>query len=132
MATLYIYCLHLIIPEADRDAANAMAADLGEDYVGTFTDANVSADGVYPPTHIYVSARMRQDERDAFAAILPNWATYGLSAMPQFWTIDATNRVSGALLASNTSAASVGQPWGVAEQNTFAAAGLAWTAFPEE
>lgn len=127
--TLYIYCLHLIIPEADRDAANAMAADLGEDYVGTFADANVSAEGAFPPTHIYVSARMRQDERDAFAAILPQWESYGLSQMPQFWTIRVED---GELLASNTSAASVGTTWGVAEQNTFAAAGLWWTAFPEE
>lgn len=129
MPTLYLYCLHLIVSEADRDAANAMAADLGPDYVGTFADANVSAGGAFPPTHIYVSARMRQDERDAFASLLPDWASYGLSAMPQFWTIDVG---TGELLASNTSAASVGQPWGVSEQRTFTAAGLAWTVFPEE
>lgn len=127
--TLYIYCLHLIIPDADRDAANDMAADLGSDYVGTFTDANVSAEGAFPPTHIYVSARMRQDERDALAAILPQWESYGMSAMPQFWTIRVE---TGELLASNTSAAQVGQTWGVSEQNTFAAASLAWTQFPEE
>lgn len=127
--TIYIYCLHVIIPESDRDAGNAMAEAASPDYDGSFTDANVSEGGVFPPTHIYVSARITEPERQAFAAKLTDWETYGLSAQPQFWLIRVED---GELLNSNTSSAQIGTTWGVAEQPTFAAANLWWTAFPEE
>lgn len=128
-ATLYVNCIHVIVPESDRDAANDLAAAVGPDYEGSFTDANVSVDGAFPPTHIYINVRLRADEHLAWDAAIADWATHGLSAQPQYWMIRVED---GELLDSNTSAASIGQTWDLLEQNTFAAAGLAWTVFPEE
>lgn len=83
-ATSYIYCLHVIIPEADRDSANGMAEAISEDLASAFTDANISQEGLFPPTHIYVSARIKQADSDAFASALQDWQSYGLSAEPMF------------------------------------------------
>jgi len=132
MTTQYIYRLHVIVPEADRAAANAMSAALGTDHEGEFADANVSAGGAYPPTHILVNGSATQADRDAFVAILPQWESYGLSAAPQFWLSAA---LTGELLSSNVSTTQIGQTWldwPGDSARTLAAAGLAWTQFPEE
>jgi len=132
MATQWIYRLHVIVPATDQAAANAMAAALGPDHEGEFADPQLSVDGVYPPTHIIVNGSARQSDLDDYIAILPQWGSYGLSAMPQFWTCSALN---GELLNSNVSTENIGETWltwpGDSEK-TLQAAGLAWTAFPEE
>ena len=130
--TEWIYRLHVIVPATDRDAANEMAATLGPDHEGEFSDPTLSVGGVYPATHIIVNGSARQSDLDDYIAILPQWETYGLSAPPQFWTCDA---LTGELLNSNVSAASIGQTWLTWPGDTAAtcaAAGLAWTVFPGE
>lgn len=129
-ASAYLYCIQVIVPEADREGANQAAAAASPDYDGAFADANVSAGGLYPPTHIFVSGRTTEAERVAFATELADWATHGMSSPPQYWLIRAED---GVLLGTNVLAnvSQIGQPWGVGEQNAFAAAGMAWTQFPD-
>lgn len=123
MPSQWIYRVHLIVPEVDRTGANELAEAAHPDLTGSFQDANVSADGGAPGTHIYVSGQLNQFMHDALVEELGNWQIHGLSAQPQYWLIRASD---GELLASNISAANVGQTWGTAEANTFIAAGVQW------
>lgn len=130
MPTQWIYRVHVIVPEADKATANLMAADIHPDFENSFQDANVSANGVFPPTHIFVNSSAKQDMLDGLSVALPNWASYELSIEPQYWVMRVE---TGELLMSNISAAEVGNTWGgVDSANTLAAAGLAWTRWPEE
>lgn len=124
---MWFYRFHLIVPAADQSGANALMADLGPDYEGSFADPNVSDDGT-PEGNlgIYVSFAATTQLRNDLLNLLLDWAGYGLSAQPLFWLIRFSDSQ---LLDSNISAEAVGQSWD--EGATFAAAGVQWIQWPD-
>lgn len=116
MAAIWTHRLHIIIPAGEREAANGYAAQLDPDTGGalTFGEANLSADGSAPATHILVSTAATDAMLAGMAQVIAANAIDGL----QFWRLDAATET---LQASNMSEAT-GQPWSVAD--TLAAAGL--------
>ena len=124
---MWFYRFQLIVPAADQSGANALMADLGPDYEGSFTDPNVSDDGTPEGNQgIYVSFAATTQLRNDLLNLLADWAGYGLSAQPLYWLIRWSDKQ---LLESNISADDVGQTWN--ETATFAAAGVQWIQWPE-
>lgn len=117
---MYLYRIHVIIPLADRTAANAIAADIDPDTGGgeTFGDANVSASGHEPGTHVLISTAATETMRGEMLAAFNDWQTNGLSEAPRFWQCDID---TDALQASNVTEAT-GQTFTVTD--VLAAAGL--------
>lgn len=87
---MYLYRIHVIIPLVDRTAANAIAADIDPDSGGgeTFGDANVSANGHEPGTHILISTAATEAMRGEMLSAFNDWQVNGLSEAPRFWQCD--------------------------------------------
>lgn len=127
MPGLWIYRIHIIVPEADFAAANQLLDNAAPEWYGpsAFSWANLGPTTTPPATHQIINTSATQAIYDATMAELAAWETYGLSEQPQFWGISVVDHT---LLASNVSEAEVGNSWGTSEDaQTTAAAGLVYT-----